>query len=118
MEALAPQLRAGLEAAPLYKLILAQYHAHRGERGVVEALIDDDLMKTVNRDIQYPWQLSIAWLLLGEKEKALSLLEDAVSRGFWNHRFLGEHDPYVSQLRGDPRFDALLERAKAESERV
>ena len=105
-------------ANPLFKLILAQYHAHKGERDEVEALIDDDLMKTVNRDIQYPWHLSIAWLLLGEKEKALSLLEDAVTGGFWNYRFLGEYDPYVAQLRGDPRFDALMKKAKAEAERV
>jgi len=118
LEGVAATLRAGLDAAPLFKLILAQYHAHKGEREEVEALIDDDFMRTVNRDIQYPWHLSIAWLLLGEREKALALLEDSVARGFWNYRFLGDLDPYVSQLRGDPRFEALMEKAKAEAERV
>lgn len=110
-------LRSGAESAPLLKLILAQYHAHRGERESVETLIDEQLLRTVSRDIQYPWQLSIAWLLLGEKEKSLSFLEDAVTRGFWNWRFLQTYDPYVSQLRGHPRFDALIEKARAESER-
>ena len=116
LERVVPALRTQMDSAPLYKLILAQYHAHKGERQEVDALIDDDLLETVNRDIQYPWQLSIAWLLLGEREKALSLLENAVARGLWNHRFLSEHDPYVSQLRGDPRFEALIAKARAEAE--
>jgi tetratricopeptide (TPR) repeat protein len=118
MEQVAPILRAQIDTAPLLKLILAQYHAHKGEREEVELLIDDDLMRTVDRDIQYPWHLAIAWLMLGETEKALSLLGGAVDRGFWNWRFLGQQDPYFAQLRGDPRFDALLEKAKAESERL
>ena len=75
-------------------------------------------MKTVNRDLQYPWELAIAWLLLGEKAEALSLLEGAVSRGFWNHRFLGELDPHLAPLRGDPRFVALMEKARAQVERL
>ncbi len=118
LERVATRLREEMESAPLYKLVLAQYHARRGERREVEALIDEDLMRTVNRDLQYPWQLAIAWLMLGEKEKALTFLEGAVSRGFWNHRFLGEHDPYLSQLRGDPRFDALMEKARVEAGRL
>jgi tetratricopeptide (TPR) repeat protein len=118
MDRLAGRLRADLGSAPLYKLILAQHHAHKGDRAAVEALVDDDLMKTVNRDFQYPWQLAVAWLMLGERGRALHLLGDAVSRGFWNYRFLGEFDPYTSPLRGDPRFDALLERAEAEAKRI
>jgi serine/threonine protein kinase/tetratricopeptide (TPR) repeat protein len=115
MEPFAVHLRAELDQAPLYRLILAQYEAHKGDRAAMEALITDDLMKTVNRDLQYPWQLAIAWLMLGEKEKAMPLLEGAVARGFWNERFLREHDPYLVTLRGDPRFEALMERARAES---
>jgi serine/threonine protein kinase/tetratricopeptide (TPR) repeat protein len=118
LERLVGKLRAELDSAPLYKLIVAQFHAHKGERAAVEALLDVDLVKTVNRDFQYPWQLAVAWLLLGDRERALPLLSDAVARGFSNYRFLGEHDPYVSRLRGDPRFDALMERARAEVERA
>ncbi len=118
MDKFVGKLRADLVSAPLYRLILAQYHAHKGDRAEVETLIDDDLMKTVNRDFQYPWQLAIAWLLLGDREKALQLLEGAVTRGFWNYRFLGERDPYLAVLRGDPRFDKLMEQARAESARL
>ena len=118
MDELAETLRTGMTSAPLYRILLAQVHAHRGERKEVEALIDENLMKTVSRDLQYPWQIAISWLLLGEKDKALSLLETAVSRGFWNSRFLGELDPYLAPLRDDPRFVALLEKARAEAERV
>jgi serine/threonine protein kinase/tetratricopeptide (TPR) repeat protein len=118
MDQVAPILSAQMDAAPLFKLLLAQHHAHKGQREEVERLLDDDLMSTVNRDNQYPWHVAVAWLMLGEKEKALLLMEGAVERGFWNWRFLGQHDPYFAQLRGDPRFDALLEKAKAEAERL
>jgi eukaryotic-like serine/threonine-protein kinase len=118
LERLTGKLRADLDSAPLYKLILAQHHAHRGDRAAVEALIDEGLMKTVNRDFEYPWQLAVAWLLLGDQERALPLLSAAVTRGFLNHRFLRELDPYVSRLRGDPRFDRLMERAEAEAARL
>jgi len=116
MDGLVETLRTEMASMPLYRLLLAQVHAHRGERDEVEALIDEDLMKTVNRDLQYPWELAIAWLLLGEKAEALSLLDGAVSRGFWNHRFLGELDPHLAPLRDDPRFVALMEKARAEAE--
>jgi hypothetical protein len=38
-------LRAEMASAPLYRLLVAQVHAHRGERDEVEALIDEDLMR-------------------------------------------------------------------------
>jgi cytochrome c-type biogenesis protein CcmH/NrfG len=118
LETVVGPMRAEMDSAPLFRLLLAQYHAHKGEREAMEALIVDDLMKTVNRDFQYPWQLSLAWLFLGEKEKALELLEGAVTRGFWNYRFLGEYDPYVAVLRDHPRFVALMAKAKALAESV
>jgi hypothetical protein len=41
-----------------------------------------------------------------------------VTRGFWNHRFLAELHPHLVPLRGDPRFAALMEKARAAVERV
>jgi hypothetical protein len=48
---------------------------------------------------------------------ALEWLERAIVWGFSNHRFLSEHSRFLAPLRGDPRFEALLERAR-EKERA
>jgi hypothetical protein len=47
-------------------------------------------------------------LLLGEREKALQILEDAAERkgDFW--LFMIKHEAVYDPLRGDPRFQALV----------
>jgi non-specific serine/threonine protein kinase len=49
---------------------------------------------------------------LGDKEKALDWLENAVGRGFINYPYLRDYDPYLENIRGEPRFKKLLERVK------
>jgi disulfide oxidoreductase YuzD len=55
--------------------------------------------------------------LLGDKEKALDWLEHAVKRGFINYPYMNEYDPYLENIRGEPRFKELMKRVKAEWER-
>ena len=55
--------------------------------------------------------------LVGETEEALSWIEHGIDWGFTNHRFLDEHDRFLARLRGSPRFETLLERAR-EKERA
>ena len=53
----------------------------------------------------------------GDHQGALDWLERAVNWGFCSSRFLGELSPFLAPLRGHPRFEALLERAR-EKERA
>jgi hypothetical protein len=50
--------------------------------------------------------------MLGDADSALDWLENAVELGFLNHRYLAEIDPILAPLRGDPRFRALIARAR------
>ena len=50
--------------------------------------------------------------MLGDAENALDWLENAIEHGFLNHRFLGEIDPMLAPLCVDPRFQALMARAR------
>ena len=42
----------------------------------------------------------------------MSWLEAALAWGFSNHRFWAERNRFLAPLRGDPRFGALIDRAK------
>lgn len=48
----------------------------------------------------------------GQRDEALRWLSRTIEMGFINHRFFAEHDPFLATLRGDPRFEALMERAR------
>jgi serine/threonine protein kinase/Flp pilus assembly protein TadD len=56
------------------------------------------------------------YALIGEKEKALDWLENAVDRGFIAFPFLNDLDPFLQSIRGEERFKRLMERVKYEWE--
>ena len=56
------------------------------------------------------------YALIGEKERALDWLENAVDRGFIAYPFLNDHDPFLENIRGEERFQKLMERVKYEWE--
>jgi hypothetical protein len=55
------------------------------------------------------WHLALIYLALGEKEKALSLLEKAVDQHIGCVVRLGV-EPALDSLRAEPRFKALQQR--------
>ena len=50
--------------------------------------------------------------IIGRTEEAFEWLERGIDQGFTNHRFMGEYDPLLAPLRGTPRFEELLEKAR------
>ena len=56
--------------------------------------------------------------LLDEKDEAFDWLEHAVGKGFINYPFLAQHDPFLTNLRKDKKFSKLMEKVKAEWEKV
>lgn len=65
-------------------------------------------------DPDFP-EFAAGWLaLVGEKEKALDWLERWVDRGSINYPVLAHGDPLLQPLRGEPRFQRLLDRIRPE----
>ena len=54
----------------------------------------------------------------GQRDEALRRLSGAIEIGFINHRFFAEHVPFLATLRGDPCFEALMERARAKEREI
>jgi hypothetical protein len=67
-------------------------------------------------DFTSPWFLAGPYSKIGEKEEALNWLERGVNLGCINYPFLNEYDPFLENIRGEPRFKKLMERVKHEWE--
>jgi serine/threonine protein kinase len=73
---------------------------------------------TASKDLQYSSFLAEGFALLDEKEEALHWLEHAVKLGFTNYPFFAKHDPFLQNLRGDERYEKLMERVKTEWQKI
>jgi TolB-like protein len=87
----------------------------RGERDNARAWFDsrEGLRQAASSDEYYPKFLAVCFARIKEYDLTLRSLEQAIRWGFTNYRFLSEHDRFLAPLRGDPRFEALVERARA-----
>ncbi len=69
------------------------------------------------KDVEYlSRDMAHGYAMIGEKEKALDWLENAVDRGFIAYPFLNDHDPFLQGIRGEERFHRLMEKVKYEWE--
>jgi len=84
--------------------------------GVRSAIQKAGLRDAARSDEYVPTYLAACLARIGESAEALSWIEHAMSWGFVAHRFY-ETNRFYAPLRGDPRFEALLERAR-EKERA
>jgi adenylate cyclase len=96
----------------IHRMALLWRYALVGERGKALSWMTAEAVQTCRRDFQYSWWVACAYVMLDDVDTALDWLENAVDLGFLNHRFLGEIDPMLAPLRGDPRFQALIGRAR------
>jgi TolB-like protein len=67
-------------------------------------------------DPEGPWLMAGVFALLDDKNEALSWLERAVARGWANYPLFSRIDPFLANIRGEPRFKKLMERVKHEWE--
>jgi len=88
--------------------------AFRGERERVREWFESNegIQQAALRDETFPRYAAQCFARVGAFDEALRWLERAMDWGFTNHRFLAEQDRGLVPLRGDPRFAALLERAR------
>jgi len=82
----------------------------------VSDVMTHEFIATARRDRQYSCSVAGLYALLGHKEESLDWLENAVNRGFINYPFLSQHDPLLENVRGEERFEKLMERVKVEWE--
>jgi len=88
--------------------------AAEGDRSRVRQALDANtlLQEAAKTDEYFPNFIAACLARVGDHDGALDWLERSVAWGFSNHRFLSEHSRLHAPLRGNPRFQALMDRAR------
>jgi TolB-like protein/cytochrome c-type biogenesis protein CcmH/NrfG len=60
------------------------------------------------------YNAACAWTVMADRDRALELIDRAVMHGRGNLGWI-EHDPDLDSLRGDPRFEAIVDRLRVTS---
>ena len=98
------------------KLSLFVKYAIESDKKRIKELLTDDFVKTTRRDAQNSYFVTGLFALSGMKDEAFDWLENSVERGFINYPFISEYDPFLKDIRGEPRFKKLMKRVKHEWE--
>jgi TolB-like protein/DNA-binding winged helix-turn-helix (wHTH) protein/Tfp pilus assembly protein PilF len=88
---------------------LAHAYAVTGKRAAAESILRDLERKSKNTYVS-PYMLATIYAGLGDKNKALELLEKAYRERSWEIVWCLKADPRIDNLRSDSRFQALLQR--------
>ena len=108
---LGPVAAAGEPWSPVCSILKAalSHDRHAFHHSLAAA---DPILELARMDKEFSWWLTISFALMGETNETLRWLENAIELGFVNYRFWSEFDPFLAPLRTDPRFLALMDRAR------
>src|SRR5881227_3096723 len=87
--------------------LLTQAYARNGQTDEARKLLAR--LNEMAKSAEVPeYALALAYTSLGEKERAIEALEQGFAGGNKSYLFLLPGDPFLDDLRGDPRFEALV----------
>jgi tetratricopeptide (TPR) repeat protein len=88
---------------------LGQAYARAGNKAEAQKVLARMNEEAKSRHIA-PYAWALLFLGLGDKNRALDELETAYQRGDTNYLFILKVDPLFDDLRGQPRFEALVQK--------
>jgi TolB-like protein/Tfp pilus assembly protein PilF len=92
--------------------ILAQGYARNGQTDEARKLLAE--LNEMAKSAEVPeYAFALIYTSLGEKDHAIAALEHGFAGGNKSYLFLLPGDPLLDDLRGDPRFEALVQKVVA-----
>jgi TolB-like protein len=98
------------------KIGLFWKYAFQGKKQEALNVMTKDILDKVKGAEVLARMVYHGYAILGEKEKTIDWIENAVNQGFINHPFLNKYDYLIDFIRGDERFEKLMKRVKYEWE--
>ncbi len=98
-----------LNGDPYSRAMLGQAYARNGQPGEAQKVVAS-LNEQAKSKYVAPYALALVDTALGDKERAIEELEHAYQQGDTNYLFVIKVDPLLDDLRGDPRFEALVQK--------
>jgi TolB-like protein/Tfp pilus assembly protein PilF len=89
--------------------MLGQAYARNGQKDEAQKILARLNEKAKSHYIA-PYALALVQIALGDKARAIEELERAYAQGETNYLFAIKVDPMLDDLRGDPRFEALVQK--------
>jgi non-specific serine/threonine protein kinase len=90
--------------------------ALEGDRQGIDRELTPELETTFTRDPSWSYLTAVGYAMLGIFPETMRWIEQAVNVGFINRPMLAEHDTFLTKMRGEPEYEALLNRVKREWE--
>lgn len=112
------ELVRALPDNPFGQLAAVYQSAFKGDRERVLAGLTPELIATLEGDAQYCWFVGQCHALVGDVDGGIRWVEAAVSRGFINLKLLARSDPFLANLRADPRFGMLMHVVKERADAI
>jgi TolB-like protein/Tfp pilus assembly protein PilF len=97
---------------PYSLAMLGQAYARNGQKDEAQKILDR-LNEEAKSHYVAPYALALVQIALGDKDHAIEELERAYSEGETNYLFAIKVDPMLDNLRGEPRFEALVRKVTA-----
>ena len=94
---------------PYSLAMLGQAYARNGQRDEAQKILAR-LNEEAKSHYVAPYALALVQIALGDKDRAIEELEHAYAEGATNYLFVIKVDPLLDDLRGNPRFDALVQK--------
>ncbi len=88
----------------------------QGDHRQMTEMVNADIVAAASIDCMKAGFLTTFYAILEDREHTLKWLETAVNRGLINYPFFHDYDPFLAKLRGEPRFEQLMQRVKREWE--
>jgi TolB-like protein/Tfp pilus assembly protein PilF len=97
---------------PYSLAMLGQVYARNGQRDEAQKILAR-LNEEAKSHYVPPYALALVQIALGDKDGAIEELEHAYQEHETNYLFAIKVDPMLDDLRGDPRFEALVQKVTA-----